>query len=368
MAVFIDADNLNDPTALDHVLTTLRSRADRVLYKRAYGRTESLKGIEAVLWRHGVRPVANMIVNKVTTDSALVIDAVEAVCTHGIDAVAICSGDADFVPLATWMRERGCHVLCFSLSHKIFANPESFYDDVVLLEVVEKADPLDEPPEHKVAKEGAASPPPAAQALVVAAVPAAVPDLPVWPPLPLASNGQIEMVQQVLMAFPALRSGQPQHLSQVVAALRQQGILDKSTKTTVWFAQWAPAFRLLPCPVPNQIVYQQHGAAAREKVKPYAQGVPPVPTPLLQPPRLESRPLDALPDEVVRILKAIPDLLQAPQMLSQVVPVLRHQTILGKTTKSTAFFARHAAYFKLLPAHQPVQLAYVEPHLAQDRC
>ena len=140
MAVFIDADNLNDPTALDHVLTTLRSKADRVLYKRAYGRTESLKGIEAVLWRHGVRPVANMIVNKVTTDSALVIDAVEAVCSHSIDAVAICSGDADFVPLATWIRERGCHVFCFSLANKIFANPESFYDDVVLLEVVEKSE------------------------------------------------------------------------------------------------------------------------------------------------------------------------------------------------------------------------------------
>ena len=138
MAVFIDADNLNDATALDHVLTDLRHRAERVLYKRAYGRVDSLKGIESVLWRHGVRPVSNMIVNKVTTDSALVIDAVEAICTQDIDTVAICSGDADFVPLATWVRERGCHVLCFSLSSKIFANPESFYDEVILLEVVEK--------------------------------------------------------------------------------------------------------------------------------------------------------------------------------------------------------------------------------------
>jgi len=79
LALFIDADNLCDPTALDHVLTDVRQRAERVLYKRAYGRAESLKAIESVLWRHGVRPVANMIVNKVTTDSALVIDAVEAV-------------------------------------------------------------------------------------------------------------------------------------------------------------------------------------------------------------------------------------------------------------------------------------------------
>ena len=128
MAVFIDADNLNDPTALD----------DRVLYRRAYGRPESLKAIEAVLWKHGVRPVANLIVDKVTTDSALVIDAVEAVCTNDLDAVAICSGDADFVPLAIWLREKGKKVLCYSLANKVFANPESFYDEVVLLDVVDK--------------------------------------------------------------------------------------------------------------------------------------------------------------------------------------------------------------------------------------
>lgn len=136
LAVFIDADNLNDATALDHVLTTLRQRVERVVYKRAYGRAESLRGIEATLWRHGVRPVANMVVNKTTTDSALVIDAVEAVCTGDIEAVAICSGDADFVPLATWLREKGCRVWCYSLEGKVFANPESFYDEVVEIAVV----------------------------------------------------------------------------------------------------------------------------------------------------------------------------------------------------------------------------------------
>ena len=73
LAVFIDADNLNDPTALDRILIDLRSVADRVLIRKAYGRPESLKGIEAVLWKHGVRPVANLIVDKVTTDSALLL-------------------------------------------------------------------------------------------------------------------------------------------------------------------------------------------------------------------------------------------------------------------------------------------------------
>jgi len=362
MAVFIDADNLNDPTALDHVLTTLRSKADRVLYKRAYGRTESLKGIEAVLWRHGVRPVANMIVNKVTTDSALVIDAVEAVCTHSIDAIAICSGDADFVPLATWMRERGCHVFCFSLANKIFANPEIFYDEVVLLEVVEKTDsdamPRETGPE-KITPEAAMVHPEATHAFAVSKLPEP-PERPVGPralpPVQSQSHIDIDMVEQVLTAFPALRSGEPQHLSQVVAALRQQGILAKSTKTTVWFAQWAATFYLLPQPVPNQIVYQKPRGAVHLHATPrIAQALP------LQ--------LAAgLPDEVVRVLKALPDLHQGPQMLSQVVPVLRQKTILGKTTKSTAFFARHAAHFKLTPAHQPTQLAYIPPGFALAPC
>ena len=69
-------------------------------------------------------------------------------------------------------------------------------------------------------------------------------------------------------------------------------------------------------------------------------------------------PLSALPEEVERILKAVPGLRDTPQMLNQMVPMLRQKSILGKTTKTTAFFARHAAYFKLSPAHQPTQLAY----------
>lgn len=71
-----------------------------------------------------------------------------------------------------------------------------------------------------------------------------------------------------------------------------------------------------------------------------------------------------LPDMVQRILQILPALRESPQMLSQVVPVLRQKTILGKTTKSTTFFASYSAYFKLIPAHQPTQLAYVPPRRA----
>lgn len=253
LAVFIDADNLNEPTALDHVLTDLRQRAERVLYRRAYGRAESLKGIESVLSRHGVRPVANMVVNKVTTDSALVIDAVEAVCTNKIDAVAICSGDADFVPLATWLREKGCLVWCFSLADRIFANPESFYDDVAVLEVVEP------PPEPVVTVDERAVVPQA-------------PPLTAMPPAPASAMSPANLVEQVLTVFPALRDGQAQHLNQVVAALRQAGVLGTGAKTTNWFKQHAPAFRLYPDPAPNRIVY-----AAQMPLREGASALPPVP-------------------------------------------------------------------------------------------
>lgn len=418
VAVFIDADNLNDATALDHVFSELHQRGERVVYKRAYGRTESLRTIDAVLSRHGVRPVANMVVRKVTTDIALVIDAVEAVCSGAIDSLVLCSGDADFVPLATWAREKGCQVLCFSLADRIFANPEGFFDEVVLLELVEPSGPL---------QEAAAAIATAAESAALAgrlapcspALAGSAPSMPSTTGVasaPSTLDSALDgTVQQVLAAFPALCTGQPQHLCQVVAALRQQGILGKTTKTTAWFARWGTVFELTPQPVAHQIVYHQRTeqkprvpavpalpappAAARPQpamppvvalepvalVEPFAlrpvrpgspAQAPELPVPVLQKaclapasvqravraplPALASLPLP-LPPEVQRILHAVPALRHSPQMLSQLVPVLRQQNILGKTARSTSFFLPLAAWFQLRPAHQPTQVVYLPP-------
>lgn len=421
MAVFIDADNLNNATALDHVFGVLCERGDPILYKRAYGCSESLQAIEPVLWRHGVRPVANMRVNKVTTDSALVIDAVEAVCSGAINAFALCSGDADFVPLATWAREKGCQVLCFSLANKIFANPESFFDEVVLLEVVEQ---MEQAQPSGPLQEAAAAIATAAESAALAgrlapcspALAGSVLDnAPRTPSTPVTPDST---VQQVLAAFPALCTGQPQHLCKVVAALRQQGILGKTTKTTAWFARWGTVFELTPQPAAHQIVYHRG-----VEQKPRAPAVPAPPAPsaaarpqpatpalvALQPvalveplalcpvrpgspaqapdlpvlalqkvclapaslqravraplPALAPLPLP-LPPEVQRILHAVPALRHSPQMLSQLVPLLRQKGILGKTARSTPFFLPLAAWFQLRPAHQPTQVVYLPPGTA----
>lgn len=252
LAIFIDADNLNDPTALDHVLTSLKTLADRVTYRRAYGRPESLKGIEAVLWRHGVRPVANLIVDKVTTDSALVIDAVEAVCTSELDAVAICSGDADFVPLALWLRERGKHVMCYSLANKLFANPDSFYDEVVTLDVVEQA--VSEPPLR-------VQPEPSNGDGVVAVTQSS--DRKDDVPAQKASvQGQTSplakkvTVKSILAAAPELRSGDAHHLSGVTKKLRDAGLVAKNKSSTALFRLYPAQFALEPPTQPNQVRYR----------------------------------------------------------------------------------------------------------------
>lgn len=244
MAVFIDADNLNDPTALDHVVRVLRSIADRVLYRRAYGRPESLKAIESVLWKHGVRPVANCIVNKVTTDSALVIDTVEAVCTNKIDTVAICSGDADFVPLAIWLREKGCQVLCYSLANKIFDNAESFYDEVMLLDVVDKSLPLPVPQEHSPLalnpemRKPVLKPQGILQAAPVSRTPVAI------------------SVNDILRILPGLRGKEPLHLSQAAKRLRDAGLLAKNISSVLLFRRYAAQFELSPVGQPNAVKYR----------------------------------------------------------------------------------------------------------------
>ena len=355
MGVFIDADNLNDATALDHVFATLHDRGDHVLYKRAYGRTESLRAIEPVLWRHGVRPVANMLVNKVTTDSAQVIDAVEAVCSGAINAFALCSGDADFVPLATWAREKGCQVLCFSLSDRIFANPENFYDDVVLLEVV---DPTIVQDEASSAIAAAARTAPQAENSVDVLVPGSA-----LGEKTFACDGIASPIDQVLAAFPALHTGQPQNLSQVVAVLRQRGILAKTTKTTVWFSRWPSVFELTPLPVAHQVTY-------RKTVQQVAQLTPcaaPVVSTAGPPPlhlsalKTSNAQIATLPLEVQRILQAVPALRHGPQMLNRVVPMLRQQGLLGRGEKSTSLLARYPDIFLLSPAGQPTQVHCLVP-------
>lgn len=268
-ALLIDADNFADPKAIDAAYAEFKDYAGRVSVCRAYGYGPDMEWLQRSVWRYlGTRTFPNLPLEKNTTDSALIADAVALHFQQGIRLFAIASGDADFAPLAVRLREWGCEVWCFSMEGIVFRDAETYYDRVKCFPV------------------------------------------PVFEPAPAT----------------------PAPLKSVVPSVGSN----------------AAAVGTIAAPLANRAV------AASLSTQP----LPPPPPKVIKLP-----PSPALPDEVNRVLKAVPGLRNTPQMLNLIVPVLRQQAILGKTTKSTAFFACYPEYFELRPAHQPTQLAYVPARL-----
>lgn len=120
----------------------------------------------------------------------------------------------------------------------------------------------------------------------------------------------------------------------------------------------APAFAPAPlAPAPQRFVtptaWGGHADTGAVSAAPPAYRAPAAP--LAAPPVSDAD----LPDEVARILNAVPGLREGPQHLCHVVPVLQRQGFFDKrVTKSTAFLARHAAYFELSPAYKPTLMTF----------
>ncbi|TNM46071.1 NYN domain-containing protein [Nocardioides albidus] len=109
LAVLIDADN----TSPKHVSALLEELATYgvATVKRAYGdwTTTQLGGWKAQLNRHAIVPVQQFAytTGKNSTDSALIIDAMDLLYSGNLDAFALVSSDSDFTRLATRLRESG---------------------------------------------------------------------------------------------------------------------------------------------------------------------------------------------------------------------------------------------------------------------
>jgi uncharacterized LabA/DUF88 family protein len=109
MAVLIDADN----TSASHAGAILEelARYGVPTVKRAYGdwTTQQLVSWKSELHRHAIQPVQQFAytTGKNSTDSALIIDAMDLLYGANLDAFAIVSSDSDFTRLATRLRESG---------------------------------------------------------------------------------------------------------------------------------------------------------------------------------------------------------------------------------------------------------------------
>lgn len=140
IAVLIDADNTSHRYAAD--LLAELAKFGRPTVKRAYGdwRSESLKGWAARLNQHAISPEQTMAytVGKNSTDSALIIDAMDLLYSGNVDAFAIVSSDSDFTRLATRLRESGKTVYAVGRSNTPQALQEAC-DRFIRLELLDSA-------------------------------------------------------------------------------------------------------------------------------------------------------------------------------------------------------------------------------------
>jgi len=109
LAVLIDADNTT--ARLTAELLAEIAKYGTPTIKRAYGdwTTQHLVGWKEELLRHAIQPVQQFAYSrgKNSTDSALIIDAMDLLYAGNLEGFVIVSSDSDFTRLATRLRESG---------------------------------------------------------------------------------------------------------------------------------------------------------------------------------------------------------------------------------------------------------------------
>lgn len=124
LAVLIDADNAQ--AAICAELLTEIAKLGIASVKRAYGdwTTTNLKGWKEHLHKHAIQPIQQFsyTTGKNSTDSSLIIDAMDLLHEGRLDGVCLVSSDSDFTRLATRIRESGLVVYGFGENK----TPEAF--------------------------------------------------------------------------------------------------------------------------------------------------------------------------------------------------------------------------------------------------
>jgi uncharacterized LabA/DUF88 family protein len=112
LAVLIDSDNTT-ATLTTELLEEIATFGTPTI-KRAYGdwTTQQLGGWKDELLRHAIQPIQQFgyTRGKNSTDSALIIDAMDLLYAGNVDGFVIVSSDSDFTRLATRLRESGMTV------------------------------------------------------------------------------------------------------------------------------------------------------------------------------------------------------------------------------------------------------------------
>lgn len=265
IALFIDADNFSAPAWIDEAFRRIESEEGSIAVRRAYGSAENLKGLADTLRAWTIRPFANLLLTKNTTDMALAVDAMELACqSPRPKLMIIASGDLDFVPLVVRLRERGIRVLCVSERSKMAQDAVRAYDEVFYV-----ADAAAPPPLSNVQAQTIAVSKPTVPAAVktevakpLAPKSAATKAAPAKKaPAKSAAKKVVSAIPQtitvhiILAAAPNLKAGNWQPLGDVAKLLHDQALLAKSATSTKLFKKFPQHFELMPGKQPNQVRY-----------------------------------------------------------------------------------------------------------------
>jgi hypothetical protein len=115
LAVLIDGDNTT-PMIVEALLAEIAKYGSATV-KRAYGdwTTPNLRGWKEAINAHAIQPIQQFAytTGKNSTDSALIIDAMDLLYTGDLDGFCLVSSDSDFTKLASRLRESGKTVYGF---------------------------------------------------------------------------------------------------------------------------------------------------------------------------------------------------------------------------------------------------------------
>lgn len=115
IALLIDSDNVS-PEHITNILAEL-ARHGTTSVRRMYGdwTTGQLRGWKEAANEHSIQPMQQFsyTTGKNSTDSALIIDAMDLLHQDHVDAFALVSSDSDFTRLAARLRESGAKVFGF---------------------------------------------------------------------------------------------------------------------------------------------------------------------------------------------------------------------------------------------------------------
>lgn len=113
IAVLIDADNVSDKY-IKYIFDEISNHGTPT-YKRIYGdwTKPQLASWKSVLLNYSITPIQqySYTTGKNSTDSALIIDAMDILYSRNVDGFCIISSDSDFTRLAARLREAGMYVI-----------------------------------------------------------------------------------------------------------------------------------------------------------------------------------------------------------------------------------------------------------------